>query len=220
MTQALTAADPVQYSDGWYRYDIPDTPFFINASPKGTSFHVLEAGACPRGMAWTHGKRGSLSAALRFAAELHPSTTDEILDRVAAGLTSQLDIDRVARLRRTGKPGARLWVLPSYEKDGYRGLGEAATSLGLAVLGIESLFGTPPYCWTVRYRTDSGEESTAGGWSVLMLNEALFKWWVTDGKGNLVSGGHWDRQRMEALVTEQFPGAVVEHGSAFVPWEV
>jgi hypothetical protein len=217
MTQALATEPPVTYSDGWLRYDIPGTPFFINASPKGTTFHVLEAGACPRGMAWTHGKRGSLSAALKFAVTLTPSTATEILDRVEAGLTSQIDLDRVAYLRVMAEPGTRLWKMPTYTADGYHGLGEAATSLGLAVIGVEALFGTPGSCWTVRYRTDSGEESTAGGWALLTLADARERWWITDGAGNLVSGGHASRERMLALVAEKHPGSVVQSGAEFMP---
>jgi len=214
---ALTTSPPVTYSDGWLKYDIPGTPFFINASPRGTSFHVLESGACPRGMAWTHGKRGSLTAALKFAAALHPSTTAEILDRVAADLTSKTDLDRIARLRVTGEPGTRLWTLPAYEADGYHGLGQAATSLALAVIRIESLFGTPASCWTVRHRTDDGEVSTSGGWVLLTLAEAREKWWILSHDGHdLVSGGHADRGRMLALAAEEHPGCQVVQGCMFI----
>jgi hypothetical protein len=216
MAQALTAEPPVTYADGWLKYDIPDSPFFINASPKGTSFHVLEAGACPRGMAWTHGKRGSLSAALKFAATLKPSTTADILDRVAEGLTSDIDLDRIARLRATGEPGTRLWSLPTYTADGYHGLGEAATSLGLAVIGVEALFGTPGSCWTVRYRTDSGEEPTAGGWSLLTLADARERWWILSHDGHdLVSGGHARRANMERHARD-YPGSKVVQGCMFI----
>lgn len=217
MTQALAVADPVEYTDGWLKYDIPGTPFFINASPRATSFHVLEAGACPLGMAYTHGRRGSLSAALKLAATLHPSTPGEILDRVAAVLTMQGDLDRVARLRITGEPGTRLWTLPRYDADGYHGLGEAATSLGLAVIGVESLFGTPASCWTVRHRTDSGEVSTSGGWVLLTLAEARERWWILSHDGHdLVSGGHADRARMTRLAAEQHSGSQVVQGCMFI----
>lgn len=216
MTQALTTAPPVPYSDGWLRHDITGTPFFINASPKGTSFHVLEAGTCPRGMALECGRRRSLSAALRLAATLKPSTTADILDRVAVGLTGDIALDRIAKLRVTGEPGTRLWSLPVYEADGYHGLGEAATSLGLAVIGIESLFGTPESCWTVRYRTDGGEVSTRGGWSLLTLADARERWWVLSHDGhNLVSGGHRDRARMDRLALD-YPGSIVRQGCMFI----
>lgn len=215
------AAEPLQYSDGWLRYDIPEGPFFINASPKQTSFHVMEAGASPRGLALKRGQRGSLSAARKLAGDLAPSTTGEILDRVAAVTFGRLGLDRVERLRVTGEPGARLWVLPPYGRDGYHGLGQAAVSLGLRASGIESLFGSPDSTWGVRYRLDDGEVSEVGGWVLLTLADARERWWVIDGRTwspNLLTGGHPDRVRMQELAGE-LPNdyAIVVQGRDFMP---
>jgi hypothetical protein len=220
MAQATTA-DPVRYSDGWLRYDIDGGPFFINASPKGTSFHVMEAGASPLGMALDRGRRGSLSAARKFAATLAPSTTGEILDRVAAVTHGAVGLERVERLRVTGEPGTRLWVLPPYGKGGYKGLGQAATSLGLDASGIEALFGTPETVWGARYQTDDDEVSTLGGWVLLTLADARERWWVIDGRPwsrNLLTGGHPDMRRMQELAAE-FPNdyAIVVQGRDFMP---
>lgn len=170
----------------------------------------------PAALTTARGKRSSLSAALKLTASLEPSTTAEILDRVAAGLTSDTDLNRMAYLRRTGEPGTRLWKMPTYTDDGYHGLGEAATSLGLAVIGIEALFGTPATCWTVRYRTDSGEESTVGGWALLTLEEARERWWILSGdRRNLVSGGHPHRQKV-ANQLHEYPNCLIFKGSEFI----
>jgi hypothetical protein len=217
MTQALTAEPSARYSDGGYRYDIEGGPFFVNSTPKGTSFHVLERGVSPMGMAHEHGRRGSLSAALRFAATLTPSTTADILDRVDATLTTDRDRERTAMLRVTGEPGTRLWLLPVYQDGRFHGLGEVVTSLGLAVIGIEAMLGSPASCWTVRYRRADGEESTFGGWSLLTLADARSRWWITDGAGSLVSGGHRDRERMLSLAAREHPGSVVQPGTDFIP---
>jgi hypothetical protein len=219
MTQALTAGKPVRYSDGWLCYPIEGGPFFINATPGATSFHVLERGAGLRGSAHEYGKRGSLSAALKYAATLTPSTTDDIIDRTVAVSSSLTDLERLERLRETARPGTRLWVLPTYTEHGFCGLGEPATAVGLAVIGIESLFGSPATSWTVRYRTDSGREDTTGGWVLLTLAQARERWWVTDGLlGNLLTGGHLDRRHMQELAAE-FPNdyAIVRQGAEFMP---
>jgi hypothetical protein len=220
MTLAPTA-EPVRYSDGWLRYDIPDGPFFVNASPGQTVFHVMEAGADVRGTALKRGRRGSLSAALALAASLAPSTTGEILDRVAAVTTGNLGRQLIERLRVTGEPGARLWTLPAYGNGEYHGLGQAATSLGLCVSGIEALFGSPDSTWNVRCRTDDGEVSDWGGLAVLTLAEARERWWVIDGRRwsrNLLTGGHPDMRRMQELAGE-FPNdyAIVVQGCDFMP---
>jgi hypothetical protein len=51
---------------------------------------------------------------------------------------------------------------------------------------------------------------------VITLAEARELWWITDGKGDLVSGGHRDRDRMEQLVIEKHPGCVVQQGREFI----
>lgn len=215
MTQALAVADPVEYTDGWLKYDIPGTSFFINASPKGTSFHVLEASACPMGMAYTHGRRGSLKAALTLAAGLRPSTVGEIISRVKAACPG--NDDRLDRLAFLAEPGRRLWTLPVYQADGYHGLGEAATAAGLHASGIESLFGSPLSVWTAAYVTDSGREGHCSPLVLSELAEAREKWWILSHDGHdLVSGGHADRARMQCLAAEKHPGSQVVQGCMFI----
>jgi hypothetical protein len=212
-TQELEPA--AVYSDGWLRYDVPGTPFFVNASPKGTAFHVLERGACPRGMAWTHAKRGSLSAALKLAAELTPSTPADIMARVKE--TTPCDHERFDRLAWLAQPGRRLWILPAYTEAGYRGLGEKATATGLKASSVESLFGTPASVWNVAFRTDSGREGSLR--DPLTVEEARERWWITDGNCNLVSGGHADEYKVLALRDFEHPAGKVRQGREFIPQE-
>jgi hypothetical protein len=212
MTSTLCTLAPVPYSDGWFRHEIPGSPFFINSSPKGTSFHVLEAGVCPRGMAWTHGKRGSLSAALKLVSTLKPSTPADIMARVKA--VTPCDHDKFDRMAYLAEPGRRLWTLPAYGRDGYTGLGEAATATGLHASGVESLFGSPSSVWSVAFVTDSGREGSSA--VPLTLEEARERWWILSHDGrNLVSGGHSSRANMERHALD-YPGSQVVQGCMFI----
>lgn len=215
-TQELEPA--AVYCDGGARYDVPDSPFFINTSPKRTSFTVFERGADVRGTALNRGKRGSLSAARKLAASLEPSTIAEILGRVT--VYDQGDRARLDRTAYLAEPGRRLWVIPSYGEDGYRGLGEKATATGLGLNGIEALFGSESGCWLVAFRTDAGEEDRLNALILSTVEEARERWWILSADGKtLVSGGHASRERMEALTAKEHPGRVVRQGAEFITAE-
>ena len=210
----IATEPPVRYSDGWLKHAIPGSPFFINESPKGTVFHILEAGTDPRGMAWMHGKRSSLTAALKFTAALTPSTPADIMARVKA--ITPGDHGKFDRMAFLATPGQRLWVLPSYGENGYRGLGEAATALGLKPIGIEAMFGSPASVWTVRFRTESGHEDNLSPLVLNTLAEAREKWWILDrDRRNLLGGGHDVRQAV-ANQLHRYDNAWIFKGSEFI----
>lgn len=210
----LTTDPPVLYMDGWRKHEIPGTPFFINETPKGSSFHVLEAGAAAWGGAHAHGKRGSLRAALRLAESLVPSTPADIMARVKE--TTPLDHEKFDRMAYLAEPGRRLWVIPAYGDDGYTGLGEAATAAGLHASGIEMMFGSPSSVWCVAFTTDSGREGRLHPIVLSTVAEAREAWWILSHDGhNLVSGGHRDRTRMERHALD-YPGSIVRQGCMFI----
>lgn len=204
------AVSPVECTDGWLRHDLADHPFFVYEKRNGKRFEVLERGTGPRGCARERGTATTLHGALALAGTLAPSTVAEILAQVP--VHSAADRRHVARLALLAAPGTRLWVLPSYGDHGYRGLGEPATSLGLATSAIEALLGPAGDCWLIRYRTASGIEDQHGEAVLLTLEEAAQRWWVTDGRGNLLSGGLPDHARMEKLAAEL--GGVAQQGLA------
>jgi hypothetical protein len=211
----ITTAEPVRYSDGWLRHDVEGTPFFINESPKGTTFHVMEAGADASGFAFTHGRKGSMRAALRLVSELKPSTPADIMARVKEA--TPLDHEKFDRMAYLAEPGRRLWVIPTYGADGYKGLGEAATATGLHASGIERLFGSPSSVWCVAFTADSGREGHLHPIVLSTVEEARERWWILSHDGHdLVSGGHADRVRMERLAAEKHPGSQVARGCMFI----
>jgi hypothetical protein len=92
------------------------------------------------------------------------------------------------RLTRLGTPGTRLWVIPGSREP--RGMGNAATSLGVTLSTVEAVFGYGSRSlssWLVRWRNDDGTEDT--GLYVVTLADAKRAWWVTDGQGNMLAGG-------------------------------
>lgn len=203
---------PVECAGGWLRYDIKDSPFFVYEKNNGkTRFEVLEKGAGPRGTARPRGTAPSLPAALETAASLDPSTPAEILAQTpVCGEDGKRD--RV-RLERLAEPGTRLWLLPARKGDGFTGLGQPATSLGLALNSVEAIFGPAgDNCWLIRVRADDGAEDALRALRVLTLEEVAERWWVTDGHGNLLTGGHPDRGRMEKLAAEH--GGYCQQGLA------
>jgi hypothetical protein len=119
-----------------------------------------------------------------------------------------LDADTLEVIR-LAKPGTRLWDLPTYDQDGYHGLGEPATATGVTY-GMGGVY--------VAYVTDSGRTGRTGPMAVMTLAEARERFWITDAEGvNLVSGGHRDRDRMVSLAAGKHPGSRVLPGTAFVP---
>jgi hypothetical protein len=94
------------------------------------------------------------------------------------------------RLTRLGTPGTRLWVIPGCRDGVPRGMGHAATSLGVTLSLTEAVFGEGSRflsSWLVRWRNDDGTEDT--GLYVVTLADAKRAWWVTDGQGNMLAGG-------------------------------
>jgi hypothetical protein len=135
-----------------------------------------------------------------------------VIERVRAKTYGQAGRDSLDRLAQLAEPGTRLWILPFYGQDGYRGLGEAGTALGLAESPVEALFGGGGNSLLLHYRTDSGQEGTMSVTIALTEAEAAVRWWVTDGRGNLVTGGHPGRDRMARLAEDH--GGVLQQGLA------
>lgn len=204
----------VAFDDGSIVYHVPDSPFFIDISPRRTSFKVQEKGANAWGGALLRGRRSSLRAALKMVGELEPSTPADIMARVKE--TTPLDHDRFDRMAYLAQPGRRLWVIPVYGHDGYIGLGEAATATGLHASGIEAMFGSPSSVWCVAFTTDSGRKSQLHPLVLSTVEEAREVWWILSHDGHdLVSGGHADRARMEKLALD-YPGSIVRQGCMFI----
>lgn len=200
---------PVQCMGDWMRYDLDGSEFFIYEKDRGRErFQVLERGAGSRGMARQRGAAKTLPAALELAASLEPSTTAEILADIE--VYGDRDRETVSKLARLATPGTRLWILPMYGEHGYQGTGQPATALGLGIIGIEAMFGTDLGCRVIRYRTDAGEEGTIGSLIAMTAEEAAALWWVVDDRGNLLTGGHADKDRMTALASKA--GGHIQHG--------
>jgi hypothetical protein len=92
------------------------------------------------------------------------------------------------KLTRLGTPGTRLWVIPGDRKP--RGMGHAATSLGLGLSAVEAVFGYGSrslFAWLPCWRNDDGTEDN--GRYVVTLEDAERAWWITDGQGNMLAGG-------------------------------
>jgi hypothetical protein len=130
---------------------------------------------------------------------------------------SERDREQHAKLCHLGTPGTRLWVLPVYDNDGYagKGLGSAATSLGLSLNLVEGLLGYGPgslLAWNVCWRADDGEEDTG---RVVALEDARRAWWITDGNGDLVAGGPpiYDADRAAEIAAEYNGNAQLGLGS-------
>jgi hypothetical protein len=198
---------------------IEGTPFFIRYQG-ARKFTVLEAGAGLRGMARKRGQAGTRAEARELAGQLAPSTVREILEQTPAyGEQARKDREELIRV---AEPGTRLWVLPFYYQDGgYRETGQAATATGLALNGVEALFGGPgDSTWLAGYRRDDGTEGKCSHRIVLTLAEARERWWILAVKNRrqvLVSGGHPDEERMYALRDEKHPGCLVLQGCQFMP---
>jgi hypothetical protein len=134
--------------------------------------------------------------------------------RQALGVLGELEGQGAdERLVTLATPGTRMWVIPDYCPDGYKGYGRPGTSLGMTVPARDGLVviktegHDQPYCWL-----------RLNPIAALTLAEARDRWWITFG-GNLVSGGVPDRSRMDALVDEKFPGYEVQQGKDFIPEE-
>jgi hypothetical protein len=202
----------VRCTDNWLRLDVDHgtRAFFIYEKPSGkTRYHVMEAGAGARGTARRRAEVATIAAALELCQSLEPSTPEEIL----ASIKTYTDADRryVEDLARYGTPGTRLWVTPAYTEHGYHGRGHAATALGLEVSGVEAMFGSELHCWLVSYRRDDGVVDAHGPQVVMTIDEATRGYWVVDAAGqNLITGGHYDRDRMTELAIDT--GGVVVHG--------
>ena len=204
----------VAFDDGSISYPVEGTPFYIDISPRRTSFKVLESHATAWGTSYQHGKRGSLKAALALVATLTPSTPADIVARVKE--TTPLDHDRLDRMAYLAEPGRRLWVTPTYRAHGYDGLGQGATATGLHASMLEMMFGSPLSVWTVAFTRDNGEAGTLSPIALSTVEEARGLWWVLSHDGhNLVTGGHRDRGRMEKLA-ESYPGSIVRQGCMFI----
>lgn len=125
------------------------------------------------------------------------------------GITMTEDQRKVARLAR---PGTRLWVLPTYTEDGYKGLGEPATATGVTY-GMSGAY--------IAYVTDAGQQGRISGHAFpLSLAEARERFWIVTPDGLRMTptcGGHKDRARMVSVAAEREPGALVLPGAAFVP---
>jgi len=125
------------------------------------------------------------------------------------GITMTEDQRTVARL---AKPGTRLWVLPAYTEDGYKGLGESATATGVTY-GMSGAY--------IAYITDAGQRGRiSGGGFPLSLADARERFWIVTPDGQRMTptcGGHRSRERMVSVAAEREPGALVLPGSAFVP---
>lgn len=112
----------------------------------------------------------------------------ELAELVKAGTVHDPDSVKLAAL---SQPGTRLYVLPRREA----GLGDAATATGLA------------HGWAGRsaqYVTDSGDEGSLFAPMAMSLADARDRWWVLDSDRTvIVTGGHVDKNRMDALAYSQ-----------------
>jgi len=125
---------------------------------------------------------------------------------LAENAGDRADLDRRVLL---ATPGTPLWLLPSYGEDGYHGFGQPGTSLGMTtgqLVVISTAGHDTPYTWHRRHAV-----------AVLTAAEARDRWWITDGGGNLVSGGHRDREHMIEVRDAQHPGCLVQQGHEFIP---
>jgi hypothetical protein len=192
-------------------HDMPGTSFAVWEAPTARQprFAVIEPGAGRRGAARRRGTARTLAAAADLTASLVPSTAAEIL----AGITTwgERDRERVATLVALGQPGARLWIIC----DGY---GYEAVSEGLAVSGVEAMFGEPDNelaCWMIRWRDPSGEECT--GMYAVALADAERAWWVLDADGRVIAGGPPIYCEARALeIAAELAGRAV-HGTDALP---
>jgi hypothetical protein len=200
--------------DGSIVYRLEGTPFYLGITPARPSFKVYEEGAGARGNALLRGRKGSLSAALKLAAGLVPSTPADIMARVKE--TTPCDHEKLDRMAYLAEPGRRLWVLSAYGHDGYTGLGEAATATGLHASMLEAMFGSPSSVWCVAFTTDSGRKGQLHPIVLSTVEEARERWWILSHDGhNLVSGGHASRASMERLARD-YPGSMVYQGCMFI----
>jgi hypothetical protein len=127
---------------------------------------------------------------------------DQALD-VLAELTD-------ARLVTLATPGTALWLLPDYDRDGFKGFGRVGTSLGMTcadgLVVIKSEGHDQPHNWL-----------RLNPVAVLTVAEARARWWITDAAGaNLVSGGAADHDRMVRLRDEKYAGCQVQRGDEFI----
>lgn len=204
----------IGFDDGSIMYHLEGGPFYLDITPARTSFKVYEKSAGAWGNALLRGRKGSLSAALKLAEGLVPSTPADIMARVKE--TTPCDHEKFDRMAYLAEPGRRLWVIPAYGDDGYTGLGEAATATGLHASMLEALFGSPSSVWCVAFTTDSGRKSQLHPVVLSTVTEARENWWILSHDGhNLVSGGHSDRARMERHALD-YPGSQVCQGCMFI----
>jgi hypothetical protein len=189
-------------------------------------FAIHEPGKGVGGEVWAAEQAWSDAATMADEAEHEAGALRQLADQAKAELNAArlrqnwrelagqagdgaLDAD-LREAARLGEPGTRLWLLPAYEADGFRGLGELATSTGVNY-GMGGAY--------IAYVTDAGKAGRIHPKASPMTpDEARGLFWITDEQGaNLVSGGHRDRDRMVALVAERYPGCLVLPGAHFIP---
>jgi len=134
-------------------------------------------------------------------------------------LREQDNSPELAHTALLARPGTRVWLLPAYDGDGYRGLGEFGTSLGLTALpGRHQRWGQA----LVIIRPDGGRpdehDKRLYASVVMTVAEARERFWIVDAEGrNLVSGSHRDEMRMAQVQADKHPGCQVWAGSRFIP---
>lgn len=191
-------------------------------------FEIIEPGPGVGGEVWAAEQAYADACRVHEQAYLRERAADELRQRAAADLDyaryrqnwhdlAEDEADTAdpgtARAIALGKPGTRLWVIPAYTHEGYQGLGQPATALGVKYgMGGAS----------VVYKTASGEISSTGLMVLMTLASARERYWVTDAAGtNLVTGGSRDPDRMDAMAYERTIEdgelRVVLPGTAFIP---
>lgn len=134
------------------------------------------------------------------------------LDSHASGPYADERRAELPRIIGLATPGKAVWLLPERTDGKFSGLGHLATSLGMTgptgrhLVVVKDAEHSAPHNWRRLYP-----------YVVLLPGEAAAKWWVVDGAGNLVTGGHDDRVRMLALAAEQDVPCKVVQGAEFVP---
>jgi hypothetical protein len=149
----------------------------------------------------------------------------QVLRRLRQRIDSDPGNAKLAALLPYATPGTRMWVLPDLTAaGGFEGFGEFGVSLGMTAPDEHGLvvIGPAGKEWRGKHvgarrwgqpwlRVYPSVVSTAAG--------AREHWWIVQG-ANLVSGGGPDRERIEALRDERFPGCEVVQGHEFIPPEL
>ena len=212
-----------------FRTRMGKTPLALGAHEHGELFPIYDA--LPEGKS---GRTFAAELAYAEAASLHEAAEKRekaalALRRLAGGalaesrqvdhghaVLAQLQDEQAAeRIIRLATPGTRVWLLPDFiggRGGHYDGTGHFAESLGMTgptddhLVVVKDTENDKPYNW-LRLKP----------YVVLLPGEAAAKWWVVDGAGNLVTGGHDDRERMLELAAKQAEPCKVVQGAEFVP---